>query len=77
VQAVYFTVTWAVVSGTYGDRLLTLRVADDRGVRLGWGRCAARAVLCTTFPIGLVWALFSSGNRSLQDVLLKTSVSYD
>ena len=37
VQAVYFAVTWAVVGGTYGDRLLGLRVTDDRGARLGLG----------------------------------------
>ena len=76
-QAVYFAVTWAVVGGTYGDRLLGLRVTDDRGARLGWGRCAARAVLCTIFPIGLVWVLVSRENRSVQDLLLRTSVRYD
>jgi uncharacterized RDD family membrane protein YckC len=76
-QAVYFAVTWAVAGGTYGDRLLGLRVTDDRGARLHWGRCAARAVLCTLFPIGLVWVLVSGENRSVQDVLLRTSVVYD
>ena len=77
VQAVYFAVTWAVVGGTYGDRLLGLRVTDDRGDRLGWGRCAVRAVACTVFPIGLVWVLVSQENRSVQDLLLRTSVVYD
>jgi uncharacterized RDD family membrane protein YckC len=75
--AVYFAITWAVVGGTYGDRLLGLRVTDDRGGSLGWGRCATRAVLCTLFPIGLVWVLVSRENRSVQDVLLRTSVVYD
>jgi uncharacterized RDD family membrane protein YckC len=75
--ALYFAITWAVVGGTYGDRLLGLRVTDDRGARLGWGRCATRAVLCTLFPIGLVWVLVSRENRSVQDVLLRTSVVYD
>jgi uncharacterized RDD family membrane protein YckC len=75
--AVYFAVTWAVVGGTYGDRLLGLRVCDDRGARLGWGRCALRAVACTIFPIGLIWVLVSGQNRSAQDVLLRTSVAYD
>jgi uncharacterized RDD family membrane protein YckC len=76
VQALYFTVTWAVVGGTYGDRLLSLRVCDDRGARLGWGRCAVRAVLCTIFPIGLLWVLVSQENRSVQDIVLSTSVAY-
>ena len=74
--AVYFAITWAVVGGTYGDRLLGLRVTDDRGARLGWARCAARAFLCTIFPVGLVWVLVSQENRSVQDVLLRTSVVY-
>jgi uncharacterized RDD family membrane protein YckC len=77
VQAVYFAVTWAAVGGTYGDRLLGLRVGDNTGGRLGWGRCATRAVLCTLFPVGLVWVLVSRENRSVQDVLLRTSVVYD
>jgi uncharacterized RDD family membrane protein YckC len=77
VQAVYFAVTWAVIGGTYGDRLLGLRVTDDRGARPGWGQCAVRAVLCTVFPIGLGWVLVSQENSSLQDVLLRTSVIYD
>jgi uncharacterized RDD family membrane protein YckC len=77
VQGLYFAVTWAVVGGTYGDRLLGLRVTDDRGARLGWGRCAARAMLCTLFPIGLLWVLVSRGNRSVQDLMLRTSVVYD
>jgi hypothetical protein len=77
VQAVYFTVTWAVAAGTYGDRLLRLRVTDDRRAPLGWGRCAVRAVLCTLFPIGLLWVLLSAENRSVQDLLLRTSVVYD
>jgi uncharacterized RDD family membrane protein YckC len=76
VQALYFTLTWAVVGGTYGNRLLGLRVSDDGGARLGWGRCAVRAVLCTIFPIGLLWVLLSRENRSVQDVVLRTSVVY-
>jgi uncharacterized RDD family membrane protein YckC len=75
-QALYFTVTWAVVGGTYGNRLLGLRVVADGGTRLGWGRCAVRAALCTIFPIGLLWVLVSQENRSVQDLVLRTSVTY-
>ena len=77
VQAGYFAVTWAVVGGTYGDRLLALRVVGRRGSRLHWGRCLLRAVLCTAFPIGLLWVLVSGANRSVQDALLRTSVVHD
>jgi hypothetical protein len=34
-------------------------------------------VVCTIFPIGLLWVLVSQENRSVQDVLLRTSVVYD
>jgi hypothetical protein len=34
-------------------------------------------VLCTLFPIGLVWVLVSGENRSVQDLLLRTSALYD
>jgi hypothetical protein len=36
-----------------------------------------RAATCVVLPIGLYWVLFSSANRSAQDVLLRTSVVYD
>jgi uncharacterized RDD family membrane protein YckC len=75
VRAVYVAVTWAVVGETYGDRLLRLRLTDDRGSRLGWGRCALRAV-CTNFPIGLLRVLVSAENRSVQDAVVRTSVVY-
>jgi uncharacterized RDD family membrane protein YckC len=73
----YFAVTWAVVGGTYGDRLLGLRVIGPDGERQHWGRSALRAVLCVAFPIGLFWAAVSQDNRSVQDLLLRTSVVYD
>ena len=74
---VYFAVTWAVVGGTYGDRLLGLRVVAGSADRLHWGRSALRAVLCVVFPIGLLWVAVSKDNRSVQDLLLRTSVVYD
>jgi hypothetical protein len=40
-------------------------------------RSTARAVLCTIFPIGPLWVLLSKENRSVQDVLLQSSVAYD
>ena len=77
VEAAYFTLTWAVVGGTPGDRLMGLRVTGGSGGRLGWGRSAVRAVLCTLFPIGLFWVAVSAMNPSLQDVVLRTRVVYD
>jgi hypothetical protein len=34
-------------------------------------------VLCVLFPILLFWVVLSRENRSVQDVLLRTSVVYD
>ena len=77
VLAAYLTVTWAITGRTYGDQLMGLRVTDLRGARLHWSRAAARAVLYVLFPIGLAWVLFSTRNRSAQDVVLRTAVVYD
>jgi uncharacterized RDD family membrane protein YckC len=77
VLAAYLAVTWAVAGGSYGDRLLGLRVVDSGGAHLRWGRCVVRAVLCTIFPLGLFWVPLSRDNRSVQDLLLRTSVVHD
>ena len=77
VLTVYFAVSWSVVGATYGDLLLGLRVVDDGGARLRWGRACIRAVLCTVFLAGLLWVLVSRENRSVQDLLVRSSVVYD
>lgn len=77
VLAVYLAVTWAVLTGSVGDRLLGLRVVGPGGAPLHWGRCAVRAALCTVFPLGLFWVLVSRTNRSVQDLLVGTAVVYD
>jgi uncharacterized RDD family membrane protein YckC len=73
----YLTVAWATTGRTLGARMLGLRVVDDRGRPLGLGRALARAALCVAFPIVLFWVVVSRENRSLPDVLLRTSVVYD
>ncbi|HEX5533833.1 MAG TPA: RDD family protein [Actinomycetales bacterium] len=77
VQALYFIVSWAVPGRTYGDAVLGLRVVNFRGERMRWAGALLRALLCVVFPIGLLWVLVSGQNRSVQDVLLRTSVIYD
>jgi uncharacterized RDD family membrane protein YckC len=77
VLTAYLAITWAVDGGTYGDRLLGLRVVGRDGGRLHPVRCVLRAVLCTAFPLGLFWVLVSRSNRSVQDILVRTSVVYD
>jgi uncharacterized RDD family membrane protein YckC len=73
----YLTVGWVTTGRTYGDRVLGLRVLDRHGRPPHPGLALARAVLCTVFLLGLLWVAFSPRRRSIQDVLLRTSVVYD
>jgi uncharacterized RDD family membrane protein YckC len=74
---VYFTVSWAGAGRTYGDRVLGLRVLTAKGQDVGFVRAGVRAVLCALFPLLLVWVAVSRGNRSVQDLVVGTSVIYD
>ena len=73
----YLTVAWATTGRTFGNRLLGLRVVDDGGGTIGLARAFLRAAACVMFPIVLFWVVVSRENRSLPDVLLRTSVVYD
>lgn len=73
----YFTVSWATSGRTYGDNLMGLRVVNYRGDRMHWAGAVVRAAFCVVFPIGLFWAVISPQDRSVQDVVLRTSVIYD
>ena len=72
----YLTATWGTSGRSYGKHLLGLRVVGPFG-RLRLGGAFVRSVLCVVFPIGLAWVVVSRQNRSLQDVVLRTSVVYD
>jgi uncharacterized RDD family membrane protein YckC len=73
----YLTGSWHSGGRTYGCHVMGLRVVDRLGQRLGWTLAFLRAVLCAIFPIGLVWAAISRENRSIQDLIVRTSVIYD
>jgi uncharacterized RDD family membrane protein YckC len=77
VMALYLTACWTASGRTYGDHLLGLRVVGRRERPLRPVAALLRAVLCVLFPIGLFWIALSRENRSVQDVLLRTSVVYD
>ena len=62
---------------TYGCHVLGLRVVSYRGSRMRPLGALLRAVFCVFFPIGLLWCAASRANRSVQDVVLRTSVVYD
>jgi uncharacterized RDD family membrane protein YckC len=75
-SVLYLTATWATTGRSYGKHVLGLRVVGPMG-RLRLGGALLRSVLCVVFPIGILWVALSPQNRSLQDVVLRTSVVYD
>ena len=73
----YLTVAWATTGRSYGGRLLGVRVVNFRGRTMTWPGALVRAGFCAVFPIGLFWTAASRQNRSVQDVVLRTSVIHD
>jgi uncharacterized RDD family membrane protein YckC len=76
IAVLYLTATWATTGRSYGKHLLGLRVVGPFG-RLRVGGALLRAALCVAFPVGIIWVAVSRENRSLPDVVLRTSVVYD
>ena len=74
---VYLTVSWMGSGRTYGNHVMGLRVVNRKGRRLHLLVSLVRAVLYVIFPIGLLWVMVSGHNRSLQDLVVRTSVIYD
>jgi uncharacterized RDD family membrane protein YckC len=73
----YQTLAWWLTGRTYGDRVMGLRVIGVRGRPLGFVGALVRAAFTASVPIGLLWVALSRENRSIQDVVLRTSVIYD
>src|SRR4051794_15507175 len=73
----YLAWSWTTTGRTYGDHVLGLRVVDAGGARLRLGRATLRALACALLPLGLFWVAVSRGNRSLQDLLVRSFVIYD
>jgi uncharacterized RDD family membrane protein YckC len=68
---------WATYGRTLGNRAMGLRVVSRNGGRVNWFTALVRSVACTIVPIGLVWCAVSRENRSLQDIIFRTSVIHD
>jgi len=77
VAFLYFTISWTSTGRTFGDHLLGLRVVNRHGERMRLIPSAIRAAFCTVFIAGLAWCAVSRTNRSVQDIVLRTSVIYD
>jgi uncharacterized RDD family membrane protein YckC len=73
----YLTIAWTNTGRSVGKRVIGLRVVNVSGGRLGLPTAFLRALFCAAIPIGLFWAAVSRGNRSVQDIVLRTSVLYD
>jgi uncharacterized RDD family membrane protein YckC len=73
----YLAITWAGSGRSVGKGLVGLRVVRSDGSRLGGFRATMRAFVCTLFPLSLLWALFSSRNAAVHDLLLHTTVVHD
>jgi uncharacterized RDD family membrane protein YckC len=72
----YLSASWAMTGRTWGDLLLGLRVVNYRGEPLRVAGAAVRAALCVAFPVGILYVAVSRANRSVADVVLRTSVVY-
>jgi uncharacterized RDD family membrane protein YckC len=77
VAEVYLTAAWWLGGRTYGYLVMGLRLLDRRGQHPRFVLAALRAVFCVLFPIGVLWVAVSRDSRSVQDVVLRTSVVYD
>ena len=77
VLVVYQTLAWRLAGRTYGGRVMGLRVVNFRGRRLRLAGSFARSLFSASFPIGILWVAVSREHRSVQDVVLRTSVVYD
>jgi uncharacterized RDD family membrane protein YckC len=73
----YLTLGWSTSGRTVGALVMGLRVLNRSGDSMRPVSALLRALFCVAFPLGLLWILVSAGNRSLQDLVLRTSVVYD
>jgi uncharacterized RDD family membrane protein YckC len=74
---VYLAGTWTVMGRSYGCHLMGLRIVDRRGRSPRLTRALLRAAFCVMFPLGLLWCVVGRSRKSVQDLVLGTSVVYD
>ena len=72
-----WTYAWGTTGRSLGMHIMGLKIISYSGHRVRLPIAALRSVFCLVFPIGLLWVIFSPANRSLQDVVLRTSVVHD
>ena len=77
VMTLYLALWWHRGGRTYGCHVMGLRVVDRWGREPHLATALLRAALNVAFPLLLLWVIVSKQNRSIQDVVLRTSVIYD
>jgi uncharacterized RDD family membrane protein YckC len=77
ILVVYLSAAWTISGRTYGCQLMGLRVVDRRGALLRPLVALLRAVFYAVFPLGLLLCAGGRQRRSVQDLVLRTSVIYD
>ena len=77
VMALYLALLWYTSGRSYGCHVMGLRVVNWKGDRLRPITSLLRAAFLVAFPLGFYWVVISRANRSLQDVVLRSSVIYD
>jgi uncharacterized RDD family membrane protein YckC len=73
----YLAYGWGLNGRTVGKVMMGLRAVGRDGSDLSPWRGFWRAVLYLIFLPGILWALVSKRNASLQDLVLRTAVVYD
>jgi len=73
----YWSWGWATSGRSIGQGLMGIRVLDREGRFPSWRIAVVRSAFCVTFQLGIAWILVSRRNRSVQDVVLRTSVIHD
>jgi uncharacterized RDD family membrane protein YckC len=73
----YLAGAWWVAGRTWGDDVMGLRVVDRRGGAPRLVVAVVRGALYVVFPVGVLWCAMTSSRRSVQDLLLGTTVIYD
>jgi uncharacterized RDD family membrane protein YckC len=76
-MTLYLAVSWHGDGRTYGCHVMGLRVTDRWGREPSVVTALLRAAFNVAFPLGLAWIVVSRQNRSIQDLVLRTSVIYD
>lgn len=73
----YLAGSWWLAGRTWGCDVMGLRVVDRRGRSPRLLLALVRAALYVAFPVGVLWCAMTGSRRSLQDLVLGTSVIYD